>query len=277
MTTSIIEDSCHRRKYKNNSEGQAMKLVLLNGLRRKIALCDMAKLKKLLETKQYQYDDDDQLKNFDKIRQNLTVFTVSDLHDILKLPERKRQENSNNIAEPNGNTAPNPNMSNSFILQNNMTFDQTAVLHSPVMTASHPNPSSLGSNFAVTNQLSMQSTPMATFNFPSMPYNRQFSVESSQLDNNKTVIAPVLGTVTSDTENNCNSEEIKVQLRTKNTVTSTKNVPNKDRKSIVDEVRDLVKVKGKSATQTEIDELLGDLECLKTALEHEVEACEKGD
>lgn len=88
--TSVIDSSCRTSNFKY-SEDHAMKLVLLNGLRRKPELCDEVLLKNLLNAKAFQADEHDEItKLLDKIRANMTVFTVNDLHNILKVPKLAR-------------------------------------------------------------------------------------------------------------------------------------------------------------------------------------------
>jgi len=86
---SVIGDSCFREDSAfQYAEDHPMKLVLLNGLRRKQELCDEILLRQLLSNKGFQMNEyDNYTKLLEKIRLNLTVFTVSDLHNVLKVPK----------------------------------------------------------------------------------------------------------------------------------------------------------------------------------------------
>lgn len=95
LPTTVIEASCvtkpenlmARHSYGNNE--YAMKYVLLTGLQRKNELCDLAKLSKLLKDKSFfvkdQHSSIDHL--LQKIKKNIAVFTVNDIHGIIRVPD----------------------------------------------------------------------------------------------------------------------------------------------------------------------------------------------
>jgi len=69
-------------------EDYAMKLVLINGLRRKADLCCGDKLKELFIKRNFIYKNSDSKRSLlRKLKQNIKHFTVDDLYGILKIPQ----------------------------------------------------------------------------------------------------------------------------------------------------------------------------------------------
>ena len=77
-------------------DSYAMKYVLLKGLLRVNSLCDETKLKNLLKNKSFVVKEKDPKMNdlLNKITKNITVFTVSDIHSIIKVNVPSRQTSS---------------------------------------------------------------------------------------------------------------------------------------------------------------------------------------
>ena len=81
---TILEEIVKNETSRPEQPDYAMKLVLVNGLRRKQDLCDDIELKKLLKIHHFSYKPTDS-KRFllRKIKLNLSHFTVQDIHSII--------------------------------------------------------------------------------------------------------------------------------------------------------------------------------------------------
>lgn len=107
----------------HHTDDYALKLVLTNGLRRKIELCDESNLKKLMQRKHFS-STEDKKSLLAKVRQNLQHFTVEDIHGIIyiKPPKPVNIINQNQIyneIRPNQkvlNFINQPNIRNSSIM-----------------------------------------------------------------------------------------------------------------------------------------------------------------
>merc|ERR1711953_1185017 len=91
--TTVIQASCNTNSSEMSNfpgDSYAMKYVLLKGLQRSNTLCDENKLRNLLKSKSFVIKEENSsvCDLLHKIKKNITVFTVADIHSVLNVDSK---------------------------------------------------------------------------------------------------------------------------------------------------------------------------------------------
>jgi len=285
LKSTVIEQTCEQTEL-IHSEDYALKLVLINGLRRKVDLCDFDRLKQIMTKHHFDCKESSKRSLLNKMRQNTSHFTVPEIYEILNYPVLQKSPLPTPHT-PLGTTQvqfilPNNNdMAASYTSQHSC-HDQIQSYHEnnqninlnkqPLQGIMHQNSNSQSPN-QVQNYLSNLTSSPILYNQQganvneAIQYNNQISASSSTFNVQLRQNSQNQNSQNQNSSpNSQNSSNLPAKLIISQTTSnaSDKNENQNKRKSLAVEVNEIVN--SRPISKSELDDVIKDLESLSNTL-----------